>query len=317
MKIVFFGTPDYVLVVLKALHKKYVGRAGKSPIVGVVTQSPKPVGRKQKLEYSAVDRWAHDRGIRTFYSASDIVDAEIEADFGVLAAYGEIIPPRVLTYFPSGILNIHPSLLPKFRGASPVPATILTEELPGASIIKLDELMDHGPIVNQFKDELFAQDTQESLRNRLFERSAKVLLELIDPYLKNKIKPKEQDHSKATFTTLLKKSHGYIKGNFLTAALQGKTAKTSWEIPFIKDYIVLPNPQNLEKFIRAVHPWPGAWTEVQLSQKLNKPRDKKRLKILKAHLEENLLVLDEVQLESKNPVSWFLFKAAYPTATFI
>lgn len=308
MKIVFFGTPEYVLPVVKRLHRAFVGKAGKSPIVAVVTQSPKPVGRKQKLEYSPIDKWAHERGIKTFYNAHELLESGIEADLGVLAAYGEIIPNHVLSLFPNGILNIHPSLLPKFRGASPVQATIASGETPSATIIKLDEKMDHGPIVTQFKDELLENDTLETLRNRLFERSAEVLIETIGPYIKGKIKPKPQDHDSATFTTLIKKDHGLIPPEYLNTALQGSTLKINWEIAFIKNYSLTPSAYSLDRFIRALSPWPGAWTYIRL----NTTGQTKRIKILKAHIEDNVLVLDEVQLEGKNPVSWFQLKRAYP-----
>lgn len=312
MKIIFFGTPDYVLPVLKSLHKKFIGRAGKSPIVAVVTQSPKPTGRKQQMEYSAVDKWAHERGIQIFYEPSDLLNKNLEANLGISAAYGQLIPDSVLKLFPNGILNIHPSLLPKLRGASPVQSTLVTNQIPGVTIFKLDKSMDHGPIVAQFKDEITKDDTLESLRNRLFERSAKVLVELIEPYIKGKISIKKQDDSLATFTKLVQKSHGFIKGEWLELASQGKTSKDAWEIPFVKEYTLTPTAENLERFIRAVTPWPGAWTEVQLSQAKGNSTPTKRLKILKAHLEDTNLVLDDVQLEGKNPVSWFQFKTAYP-----
>src|SRR3990172_4759611 len=113
MKIVFLGTPDYVLPILKALYKKY-------EIAAAVTQSPKPTGRKKFLTYSPVDTWAHQRKIPVIYD----LDKVPKADLGVLAAYGKIIPPSVIQNLKSGILNIHPSLLPKYRGASPVQTAI-------------------------------------------------------------------------------------------------------------------------------------------------------------------------------------------------
>src|SRR5689334_24931094 len=106
MKIVFFGTPEYVLPILKSLHKRFVTGPGKSPIIAVVTQSPKPMGRKQTLTYSAVDKWAHEHKIDTFYQSSDLIKSDIKADIGVLAAYGEIIKKEVIDLFPQGILVI-------------------------------------------------------------------------------------------------------------------------------------------------------------------------------------------------------------------
>jgi methionyl-tRNA formyltransferase len=287
MKIVFFGTPDYVLPILNSIHKRFISGPGRSPIVAVVTQSPKPVGRKQKLTYSPIDAWAHQRKIPIFYSAKELLKAKVEANLGVLAAYGEIIPDEAISFFSNGILNIHPSLLPQYRGASPVQAAIINgDKETGVTIIKLDEKMDHGPIVSQFKEEIKPDDTTGTLREKLFLRSAEVMSELIEPYLAGKIKPREQNHKEATFTKLLKKENGFI---------DLKKAK----------------PEEAEKFIRAMDPWPNAWTLIKGIGKQSK-----RLKILKAHLENEKLVLDEVQLEGKNPVSWKEFSAGYPKANF-
>ena len=173
MKIVFFGTPDYVLPILTTLHKKFVTGPGKSPIVAVVTQSPKPVGRKQVITYSPIDHLAHEHGIPMHYSASELAIDGVEADIGILAAYGEIIRKDVIDLFPHGILVIHPSLLPKYRGASPIPAAIAAgDTTTGVTILKMDEKVYHGPIISQFKEDIVPTDTTETLRARLFERSA-------------------------------------------------------------------------------------------------------------------------------------------------
>lgn len=312
MKIVFFGTPYYVIPILDVLHKTFRSKAVNSPIVAVVTQKPRPFGRKKALTYSPVDKWAHKNNVDIIYSQRDIPSADI----GVLAAYGEILPKKILNNFPHGILNIHPSLLPKFRGASPVQATILTGEEAGATIIKIDEHMDHGPIVARFKDEVTQRDTTESLRNRLFEKSAEVLTTLIPAYLNGKIKLQEQDHKNATYTTLLKKDYGFIPTKYLQAVLEGKSHKVSWDISFIKNFTLQPTPGTLHRFVRAMQPWPQAWTKVRIKN------NELRLKILKVHLKPSIinhqqLIIDEVQLEGKNPVSWSQFKSAYPNASFI
>jgi len=282
MKIVFFGTPDYVLPILTSLHKKFVSGPGVSPIAAVVTQSPKPTGRKQILTYSPVDKWAHEHKIDIFYQSSELIKNSVKADIGVLAAYGEIIPKTVIDTFPHGILVVHPSLLPKYRGASPIQGAIANgDKQVGVTIIKMDEKMDHGPIVSQFKEETKPDDTTDTLRARLFERSKDVIVEMIEPYLQGKIKPKEQNHDEATYTKIITKQDGFIEAESFTS----EAAKA-------------------ERFIRAMQPWPQAWTLI----------GKKRLKILKAHLESGKLILDEVQLEGKSPVSWEEFKRGYPDA---
>ena len=290
MKIVFFGTPDYVLPILTTIHKRFVTGPGKSPIIAVVTQSPKPVGRKQILTYSPIDKWAHEHKIPIHYSASELAVDSVKADIGILASYGEIIRKDVIDLFPHGILVIHPSLLPKYRGASPIPAAIAAgETVTGVSIFKMDEKVDHGPIISQFKEDILPTDTTETLRARLFERSADVLTELIAPYMQGKITPKIQDDSEATFTKIVTRQDGFIDLNEKTG-------------------------EEAERFIRAMQPWPGAWTLIHLSAA---DTQVKRLKILNANIEEGKLALDEVQLEGKEKVSWKQFKEGHRDVAFV
>ena len=279
LKIVFFGTPDYVLPILTAVHKEFVTGPGKSPIVAVVTQSPKPVGRKQFLTYSPVDKWAHEHKVPIYYSAQDLLKENLDAELGVLASYGEIITRDVINLFPQGILVIHPSLLPQYRGASPVPAAIKNGDTKtGVTILRMDEKMDHGPIITQFKEDIMPTDTSDVLRNRLFAKSAEVLVETITPYIKGKIKPKKQDDETATYTKLVTKQDGFID-------------------------LKLKSASEAERFIRAMFPWPGAWTYLP---------NQKRLKLLKSHIENDKLILDEVQMEGKLPVTAKQFDEAYP-----
>lgn len=311
MKIVFFGTPEYVLPLLETLHKNFKGKRGESPIVAVVTQKPRPTGRKQILTFSPVDTWAHKKEIPIYFNCRDLIKDGIEADLGILAAYGEIIPDEVINLFPHGILNIHPSLLPNFRGASPVQSAIVSgEKTTGVTIIKLDALLDHGPIVAQFKEEIGDEDTLGSLREKLFLRSAEVLNELVKPYIAGKIKPREQDHSKAVLTRELKKEFTFLPPAFLQKALEGKGTKEQMEIPFIKGYAVIPNAAFIHDFVRATSPWPSVWTKVRVEGQ------EKRLKIIKTSLEEEKLILETVQLEGKNVVSWEELKRGYPEIKF-
>lgn len=322
MKIVFFGTPEYILPIVGAIHKAFKTKEGKSPVSSIVTQKPKPVGRKKVLTYSPIDSWAHKKKIPIFYKSEDIVKNNVEADLGILAAYGEIIPQSVISHFKFGIVNIHPSLLPKYRGASPVQASIVSgDSQTGVTIIKLDEKLDHGPIISQFSEEVLPDDTTASLRARLFERASEVLVTLIPAYLAGKITLRNQEDNAATFTTQIIKAHGLIPPEYIAATLQGQSFKGRWKIPFIKNYTLTPNPYSLEHFIRAMDPWPGAWTLLRLSSS----GQAKRLKILKAHVEEvpkkssvisHQLVLEEVQLEGKNPVSWKQLKEGYASVMF-
>ena len=320
MKIVIFGTPDYVIPILNSLHKEFRSRSGESPIVAVVTQKPKPIGRKQELSFSPVDTWAYRKKIPIYFEPLKIIQENIKADLGILASYGEIIPKKVIEHFPYGILNVHPSLLPKYRGASPVQSTILSGDTEtGGTIIQIDELLDHGPIVCQFKEEVFDDDNTESLRKRLFERSAEVLISLIPAYIQKKITLHEQDHERAVITRQIKKEDGFIPPEYINKAIQGKTVKKNWEIPFIKNYSLVPNAYCLDRFIRAMYSWPVAWTNVNVTS--DKKQVTRRLKIISAHVEKLVpsayrLVPDIVQLEGKSPVASKQFLEGYPEAKF-
>ena len=314
MKIVFFGTPEYCLPVLNKIQKKFKVKLHDVPIVAVVTQNPKPVGRKEFITYSAVDTWAYKRKIPVFYSIEDFLKQKIDADLGVVVAYGEILSNKIISYFPFGILNIHPSLLPKYRGASPLQATIASGDLiSGATIMKIDEKMDHGPIVTQFKEEIKNDDNSKVLGERIFERAAQVLVDLLPAYIKGKISLKSQDHKNATYTTLLKKENGFIPGKYLKKTIEGKTINEDWDINFLKDFSLKITPENIERFIRAISPWPGAWTNVFID---SDKKEEKRLKIIEAELIEDKLLPKIVKLEGKLEVSWKEFKKGYPNFSF-
>lgn len=287
MKIVFFGTPEYVVPVAEALRKNFT-RKEVDGLRAVVTQAPKAVGRQQQKEHSAVDNWSYKYKIPALFDLKQVP----ESDLGVVAAYGKIIPQEIIDKFGYGIINIHPSLLPKYRGASPVQAAIAAgEATTGVTIIKMDAEMDHGPIISQFKQTIDDNDTTESLREKLFERAANFVVDLIPNYLNGKVKAKEQDHSQASYTYLIKRSDGYVAPKDLKEALQGKSAT------------------KVNNHIRAMYPWPCGWTEVHLNKE-----SAQRLKLIKAHVEEEKLILEEVQLEGKNPVSWNQFTQGYPRA---
>lgn len=304
MKIVFFGTPDFVIPVLSKLCETYNTPREKG-VIGVVTQPPKPAGRERMLQYSAVDNWAFKKKLNLITDINEVPSA----DLGVCAAYGAIIPQRVIDLFKHGILNVHPSLLPKYRGASPIQAAMVAgESETGVTILKMDNELDHGPIVSSFVEEIGKDDTNEILRGRLFARASEFLIGLIPGYIENKIKIKEQDHTKASFCRALEKVDAFIDPGHLARAMEGKVLKEEWKIEFINEYTQRPSAENIERFIRAMDPWPGAWTNIDIGD-----GSVRRLKILAAHVEEEKLVLEQVQLEGKGPVRWKQFLEGYPS----
>ncbi len=206
---------------------------------------------------------------------------ETKVDVGIVAAFGVILKPNLLKLPLKGILNIHPSLLPQYRGSSPIQTAILSgDNETGVTIIKMDEQIDHGLIVKQTKAKISKDDTNQTLYQKLFTKGAKMIIELLPDYLEGKIKPEPQKHQEATYTQKLTKDSGQI----------------DWQ----KD-----NQYN-ERFLRAMSPWPGAWTNIKIKN------ENKRLKILKSHLEGKNLIIDQVQLEGKKQVSFKQFKEGYP-----
>ncbi len=213
MKFVFFGTPEFAAVILeKLIAADYIPAA-------IVCNPNEPVGRKKILTPPPVKRLIENNklSIEIFQPAtksellaiSDKLLA-IKPNLMVIAAYGKIIPKEILNIPHRGTLNIHPSLLPKYRGASPIQYAILNGDKEiGITIMGVDEKMDHGPILANSKL-LIDSDTYESLSQRMAKLGAELLIKTIPDYISGKIKPIKQDHSKATYTKIIKKEDGKI-----------------------------------------------------------------------------------------------------------
>ena len=245
-KFVFFGTPKFALPALKALHKEGYH------IVLVVTQPDKPIGRKQELTSPAVKDLALNLNIEVIQELKIERLKEYQADLGIVVAYGKIIPKAILELFPLGVINIHPSLLPKYRGPCPIQTAILNgDNETGVTIIKLDEKMDHGPILGNMKLEVKSSETAEELEERLAKVSADLLIKILPDYVEGKIKLIPQNDAQATFTKILKREDG----------------KIDWQ----------KSAKEIERQIRAFYPWPGSFAEVKL-------QNLKVTKILSAHI---------------------------------
>lgn len=206
---VFFGTEHYSDVVLNILLNRGV------VVSTVITKPDFKTGRGQKVTSPKVKITAQKHGIQVLQpnSNDDICDAitDSKCDFGVLAAYGKLLPKRTLDLFKGGILNIHPSLLPKWRGPSPVEAAILAGETEtGVSIIKLSEKMDAGPVYLQQKVALKGSETKPQLYNELFSLGAELLAANLSRVVAGSLQPTDQDESNATYCQLLKKEDGFI-----------------------------------------------------------------------------------------------------------
>ncbi|MFH0864300.1 MAG: methionyl-tRNA formyltransferase [Candidatus Gottesmanbacteria bacterium] len=306
MKVVFFGSSIHSL--------KIIGSLNNMPdvfLVGLVSQPDRPEGRKQEMITTPVSQYAKNNNLPVFKPDSlpdkpwELKNPEelfkfikkLKPDIIVVAYFGQKIPTEIINFPKYGILNIHPSLLPEYPGSSPVAYAIMDgKQETGVTIIKMNEKFDAGEIVAQEKEEIRNTDIPETLYERLFTKGANLLTKILPDYMQGKIRPKSQGRKTTAYARRLTKEDGKIDWK--------------WE------------PARIERFIRAMDPWPGAWTEIELRIKNKQSFSsnselRKRLKILKAHLENDKLILDQVQLEGKKPVNWEEFKRGYPEAKLI
>jgi methionyl-tRNA formyltransferase len=284
---IFFGTPALACTVLNELEK-----AGYIPSL-VVTQPDKRAGRGNTLVSPPVKEWAQARSIPVLQPAKITEEVlltirthaqEHASQFFVVAAYGKILPQTLLDIPPRGTLNVHPSLLPRLRGPSPIQSAILHgEQKTGVSIMLLDALMDHGPILAQEESSLPVLTPARELEAALAEHGGALLARTIPAWLNGEIAPREQDHTQATFCRLLKKEDGYVD---LTTA----TAEEALRI------------------IRGCDGWPTAYTFFE------RRGERVRVQLLSAHCDGDTLCIDTVKPEGKGDMKYadFLRSGAMP-----
>lgn len=290
-RVIFMGTPEFAVPSLAAL----VG--GPATVVAVVTQPDKPSGRGQQMTASPVKAFAVAHGLPVFQpptlKAPEAVArlAELQPDVIVVAAYGQILRPAVLNLPPHGCINVHASLLPRWRGAAPVQAAILAgDQVTGSTIMLMDADMDTGPILAQAALIIQPDDTGGTLTARLAQQGADLLVETLPRWLAGEVTPQPQEQSRATLCRPLRKEQGLI----------------DWRRP----------AAQIAMAVRAFNPWPAAHTlwQGQLLKVL-------RAQALPGHGDdapgrtlivdgipavvtgEGLLRLDEVQLAGRNAVS--------------
>lgn len=209
-RLVFFGTEDFSLPSLEALVESGF------TVVAVVTKPDSARGRSGKLVAPAVKMYAELQNIPVYQpqKLADIHDdlIALNPDAGVLVSYGKILPQRTLDVFePIGIINLHPSALPHYRGPAPIEAAILNgDESVGISIMKLTYEMDAGPVFAQTTHPLVGNETKPELYNRLARDGATLLCETLPGILENQIEAKEQKESDVSYTSLLRKQDGIL-----------------------------------------------------------------------------------------------------------
>lgn len=215
--IVFFGTDNFSLIALKGLVE-----AG-YPIAVVVTKPDRPSGRGHKIIQSPIKQYSQEKNIRILqpFKISEIID-DIKnlpgIPVGVLSSYGKIIPQSIIDLFKPGIINIHPSLLPKYRGPSPVEASIIgCDETTGVSIMLLEAGMDSGPIYNQIEYSLDGTETAPELLDTLGKIGTKSLVNNLTKIISGELLPARQNDDKASYCQLINKADGVLNLNKLTA----------------------------------------------------------------------------------------------------
>ena len=218
------GTPLFAVPILKALYQNGY------PLSVVYTQPPQRSQRGQKINKSPIQGISETLKIecRTPNSLRDNKEEynylkELDADIAIVVAYGQIIPKEYLSLTKKGFINIHASLLPKWRGAAPIQRSIMNlEKETGISIMKIGEKLDTGPVCSSYKIEIIDNDNAETVSEKLSELAAEKILDNIDEILDDKIQFKEQNHKESSYAAKIEKNEGQIKWNETAEDIIGK-----------------------------------------------------------------------------------------------
>lgn len=323
MKIAFFSSSPLSVSLADTLKKHF-------EIALVGTNPDRPIGRKAILTPSVLKNWALKNQIDVFtpHTLKNEVGTEIaqkihenKIDLAIVIDYGLLIPSVVFNAPRHQTINIHFSLLPKYRGAYPDAFVILSgNKKTGISFVLIDEGYDTGDLIAQKEVKILPEETASQLHQRLYQETTQILPYIITHWVNDLSRnnseqkleqnlsyqyyspPRKQDHSLANYTKRLERDDGFILWETLQKIL--KNEEVSWEqLPKLIQENVLPTDYLhfafcIFNFYRSLTPWPGVWTKVKTE------KGEKRLKILKAKLENEKLILVEVQLEGKKTVRW-------------
>ncbi len=264
VRTLFFGTSDFAVEILKELlEQEYL------QVNGIVTQPDKPVGRKQTLTPPTVKRFILDKSLsipveqpaKIKKSSNDIL-SKYRPELIIVASYGQIIPKSILEYPKYKCLNVHVSLLPKLRGAVPMPMAILHGfKSTGVTLQVMSEKMDEGDIIAQKEFKIEEKETTETLTNKSAQYARVLIKKVLHSWVKGNVQATSQNHGEATYC--------YIKD----------LSKEKAEIKYSTDV------DFAERMVRAFYPWPIAWFVIQ-----NGVHKGKRLKIFKANIENSIVV---------------------------
>lgn len=274
IRFVFFGTPEIAVTALDKLE------AGGMIPAAVVTRPDASIGRDHVLTASPVKEWAVERSIDVLQPekiTSEFIDelANSEWDLFVVVAYGEILPKRLIELPERGTINMHPSLLPRLRGPSPIESAILTDErTTGVTVMEIDEKMDHGPIIAQARVEIEEWPVRAPLlEGILAEEGASLLVEVIPEWVNGRVIPYLQDDALATYCPKITKEDGLLD--------------------------LGDDPEENLRKIRAFEGWPGTYAFFE------RRGERIRAAILDAHVDsDGKLAIDTVKPEGKNEMPY-------------
>jgi methionyl-tRNA formyltransferase len=296
MNFAFFGTDKFSVTVLNELKSK-----GLMPGL-IVTAPDRPAGRGQHIHESEVKIWAKENNVSILQPIKldaefirDLNNLNTKWDVFALASYGRIVPQSVLEIPNKGILNVHPSLLPQYRGASPIESAILDDNKDtGVTIMLMDEKMDHGPIIDQQIVNFEEWEKAEEIENRLGKIGGEMLAEILPVWVNDDIDEQEQDHELATFTKKITKEDGLIDFKDLEKIVDFEEEKS-------KQNLKPEKQRGIFLKVMALNPWPGAYFFVKHGN------EDLRVKIVDAKWIENKLKIISVIPAGRKEMSWDSF----------
>lgn len=322
MNIAFFGSPEISDQFLRGLMS---GQNSDFTVSLVATQPDRPAGKRLELQETKIKTLAKEKDIPIFDKDIPAHSVELSTvlkkhkiELCIVYAYGGYIPKSLLNLPTYGFINVHPSLLPKYRGPSPtVFPLILGEKETGVTLIRLNDKLDEGDIISQEKTEITKDENRIELEKRLTKLGVKITSDHIHTLLNGrKISLLKQDQTKAVVTRLINKNDGFMSVTLLKKALQNESL-TQNELPellneykrkyplLVQDEYLLSSAQLIYNYYRGFYGWPGIWTIIHTST------GDKRLKLTKVSFSSNNLSLVTVQLEGKKEVNFKTFNKSY------
>lgn len=298
MKIVFFGTSDRSIPILNSLKQNF-------HLLLCVTKADTKIGRKQEIKESGVKKWAKENSI-SYIEVDNFKQNNLSAvidqlnyskpEYGVVCDFSFIIPNEIIEWFKGKLINIHFSLLPKYRGASPVQLAILNgDKTTGISYQLVHKEMDKGAIIKQIEYKTSGKETCSELSSTLFKIASENLPSVLTQYDNLTLKPKDQNETLATYT--------FSKTNPKSTLISKEDSQIFWNEP----------AEVLERKVRAYNPWPIVWIylkDLPFELKENvKPELK--LKIFSVGIKNGKFEPIEVQVEGKSKISWKEFRNGY------